>query len=72
LHVNPVFVAIITQITAIVIILFSLALSLLMTIPSALLLPSSRMMPSPCNLYLTFASHHTPFIVLAVFQTQAL
>jgi hypothetical protein len=72
LHVIPVFVAIITQITTIVVVLFRVALIFLMAIPSALLLPGSRMMSSPCNLHLTFASHHAPLVILAVFQAEAL
>jgi hypothetical protein len=72
LHVIPVFVTVITQVTTVVIVLFGLALSLLMAIPSALLLPSSRMMSSPCNLHLTLASHHAPLVVLAVFQAETL
>jgi hypothetical protein len=72
LHVIPVFVAVITQITAVVVHFFDLSLSLGMAIPPALLLSNSSRMASPYHIHMTFTSHHASLIVLAVLKAEAL
>lgn len=68
----PIFIAVVTQVAAVLIFRLHLCLILRLTIASRFLLPSSSMMASSYDVHIAFASDHTPFFVLTVLQTKSL
>lgn len=68
------FIAVITEVAAVLIlrIFLTLVLVLLLPITAAFLLSTAPVMSSICDIHGALPSYHTPFIVLAVFHTKTL
>lgn len=64
------FITVIAQVTAVLILRFRLALILCLPVAPAFLLSTSPVMS--CDVQVALASDHAPFVILTVLQTEAL
>lgn len=68
----PFFVTFVTQITTIVFLRIRRPLSFWVAVTPAFFLPTPHQMSSSCDIHLTFAGDHTPLVLIAVLEAEAL